>query len=1767
MQASFCQQLRAMVLRNYLLKRRNSSELLSELCFPIVCVLLIVIVKYAVRPQPRPAATFPVKPLTHFSIDTSKPIFVATPLLLKNDVSSMMQKISRRLNSVSFKLFYSEKSAEKEYLERQDEVSAGIMFEKATDNTSAGGIRYIIRMPLNSTASNSKVFSEDDWSCVENDDSKCEANFYLHSGHALLQTIIDGVLIEKETKTVLPNFDVKVQMMDIQEHLPDVAMIIPFYFMFAYSFFISCLTVNIVAEREERAREGMFMMGLRNSVFWASWSVLYFVIIAAVTVAITLVATLAKLFENSNMFLLFIMLMLYGLSIVALAFFLTTFFNKAHTAGAVTSLPTIIIAVLYVATIHTPELVDKQAVHIKGFTEWSLPALWLVCLFPPLAFAFAVELAVFLDTERGGMDFNTIYETEFPLLAPLLMLIADIFLYILLAVYLDHVIPHDSGPRYGPGYFLRSSYWCPQALTGEEGEVREEKRISGPNMEPVSQEMRTRRAITINNVTKTYGQRKTDFRKLLECIFPFCRRLARDEEVTAVRKLSLELYEGQITALLGHNGAGKTSVINMLSGLTRPSSGSATIYGYDVFSEAGMANIRGMCGICLQRHSLYPELTAAEHLQIFAALKGIPHDQISLEISQVLKAVGLTSNANVPSSVLTGGQKRKLAVALAIIGDPKVLLLDEPTTGMDPFSRRYLWSLLKNYKEGRVILLSTHFMDEADILADRKAILGKGKLQCVGSSLYLKHRFGMGYHLNMVVGHNCQPRKVTDFLEEYVRGVVYPRIHGKELAYTIPLSELDNFVQLFKALEETDGDGVTKAESLGILNYSVSMPTLEEVFLKLGTVRYVCVEEDGGGEITCSPTSKKTRLSVSTAPESQPYGSSVDPRPAIKAQDKNNKMTEPERPAVNAQGKSHEMTEPKKPEVEVQNSPVEPEASLSPDMSRMEVFPHRPVPNLPSSGAEMNPTRRRFFALLKLRFLKLLYSRGTLMTLFTLPMGFVAGILLTPRATNYPMKLSADLYVRPVNSTSQRPLPAFLLYDLVRDSISRDFCKALSADYAVRWYTAANISRVTRHFVGVRILATDSATGMIKSYAILYDFVAVHSLPAAINAISTALLRQAGSSRDIVASSKPWPSVLTEGSDTGFAFGLMVGLAFTLMAPSLGIFVISDRTSRCRNQLRISGVSPYLYWASTCLFGILVCLFPTALCIVIAFAAGVVSLTTVGAVVALVLLFMTSSQAYLVVVLFCCLCFNKEDTAKAITTNILSMCGMASYMAVAMLESVSQEKQAASFHVAFVCINPMYTVFGGVHYIHKVYRTVSLQARYPLLVDYFTFDSKIPVCLIANVVDTVLGYALLVLIDKCTLVGSIQETVGLSKPKYVENRAADDNNSPDEDEDVAVERMKVETLARMGIDNSNTVAYVRQLRREFSSTSRRTGREAANTDKVAVKNLSFAVNKGEVLGLMGHNGSGKTTTVRMMTGEIRPTCGSVVIARSQIRSNIGGGLMDVGFCPQIDALWEPLDLTDHLMIYAAIKGVPQRDTHHIVNYFIESLKLQPYRDKPVRRLSYGTRRKLSYAIAMLGNPKVVLLDEPSTGMDPRSKRFFWDTISSSFEGSDRGAILTTHYMEEADALCSRVGILVNGQLECLGPTQRLKSRFGKGYVLDVKLSAAHHMSQDNLKEVMARLENYLVEHFPNSRCLEKYGECALYKIPSEYVVLSSAFEAMENARRLFEVEYSFSQATLEQVFMHFARHEEDRPDGANQRRLMECGQSGTRLSETWQLSK
>jgi len=169
-------------------------------------------------------------------------------------------------------------------------------------------------------------------------------------------------------------------------------------------------------------------------------------------------------------------------------------------------------------------------------------------------------------------------------------------------------------------------------------------------------------------------------------------------------------------------------------------------------------------------------------------------------------------------------------------------------------------------------------------------------------------------------------------------------------------------------------------------------------------------------------------------------------------------------------------------------------------------------------------------------------------------------------------------------------------------------------------------------------------------------------------------------------------------------------------------------------------------------------------------------------------------------------------------------------------------------------------------------------------------------------------------------------------------------------------------------------------------------------------------------------------------------------------------------------------------------------------------------------------------------PQVVLLDEPSTGMDPKTKRFMWDTISQAFEGTNRGAILTTHYMDEADALCSKVAIMVGGKIKCIGSTQHLKNKFGQGYVLEVKL---HHTLENNQRN--EKLHQFVLSLFNDVEDPECFGDRYVYKITNDKVgQLSNVFAQIQQRKDYLGIEdYSFSQATLEQVFLRFAREQKE----------------------------
>lgn len=183
----------------------------------------------------------------------------------------------------------------------------------------------------------------------------------------------------------------------------------------------------------------------------------------------------------------------------------------------------------------------------------------------------------------------------------------------------------------------------------------------------------------------------------------------------------------------------------MLTGLLQPTEGRAEVFGLDICND--IETVRQMLGVCPQHDVLFDHLTPEDHLRLFAAFKGTESSKIEKLVQAMLKDIDLVGQKDQLAKTLSGGQKRKLSVAIAMIGDSKVIMLDEPTSGMDTSARRKLWEMLKRNKAGKIIILTTHYMEEADILGDRIAIMAEGEVQCTGSSLFLKNRYGVGYNL------------------------------------------------------------------------------------------------------------------------------------------------------------------------------------------------------------------------------------------------------------------------------------------------------------------------------------------------------------------------------------------------------------------------------------------------------------------------------------------------------------------------------------------------------------------------------------------------------------------------------------------------------------------------------------------------------------------------------------------------------------------------------------------------------------------------------------------------------------------------------------------------------------------------------------------------------------------------------------------------------------------------------------------------------------
>ncbi len=210
---------------------------------------------------------------------------------------------------------------------------------------------------------------------------------------------------------------------------------------------------------------------------------------------------------------------------------------------------------------------------------------------------------------------------------------------------------------------------------------------------------------------------------------------------TAVDHITFDVHAGEVFGFLGANGAGKTTAIRMLTGLLRPSGGSATVAGFDVATES--ESIKQVIGYMSQRFSLYDDLTVRENIELYAGIYGIPRAELRDRIARMLSQLGLEKSASDLVRSVPLGWKQKLAFSVALLHDPKVVFLDEPTSGVDPITRRQFWEMIyEAAHQGTTVLVTTHYMDEAEY-CDRISIMVAGKIEALGTPAELKRNAGV----------------------------------------------------------------------------------------------------------------------------------------------------------------------------------------------------------------------------------------------------------------------------------------------------------------------------------------------------------------------------------------------------------------------------------------------------------------------------------------------------------------------------------------------------------------------------------------------------------------------------------------------------------------------------------------------------------------------------------------------------------------------------------------------------------------------------------------------------------------------------------------------------------------------------------------------------------------------------------------------------------------------------------------------------------------
>ncbi|SPR00973.1 unnamed protein product (mitochondrion) [Plasmodiophora brassicae] len=1339
-------------------------------------------------------------------------------------------------------------------------------------------------------------------------------------------------------------------------------------------FYFNTITVRMVFEKEQEITRGYLLMGVSRSAYWAHWAVYFSMQSLAISLALAGILYLVRTAYYSSFGLVFIWMYLFMLGLVALAMLAASAIDKTDSITSVG-----LACVLTSGACYVP-------VAITG---------------APSAVLVVLSLFPWFASFTGG---DIINQYDYQGLA--------------LGITTDNVLPQS------PFGYIVIAQACSVVVLFTIAFYRLQQPQRATRLPPSPAAEQAAAAVNIEDPPTDFSA-IVDVRDLVVGFGP------PSKAFRAVDGLSLRINRGEVFTVLGHNGAGKTTTMSAISGELAPSSGAITFTFADgaTFERGDQCGTR--IGVCPQRDVIYDVLTARQHLTLFAALKGASAD----DVEAVLGQCGLAGHADRPAGDFSGGMKRKVTLAMALLGRPELVFLDEPTAGMDPVSRRSVWDMiLAVRRQGTTVVLTTHFMDEADLLSDRIAIVRRGRRIAQGSPLFLKNALGVGYTLTAVPSpgrtHDDVARVVASVLPN-ATATTSPTTGESPAdasAYALALGDEPRFATLLRALDDVSSD------------VSLQLTSLEDVFLS--TARESTSSENPP---VGAPQLAAAAIAVSTGP------------------------------------------------VRIRDAPADAVVVPVGDQQQLSSSSPPPPSPPPPSPQQQEERRRPPSAVSRLRTLVRLQvtlqrrNRRAMFFSFAFPaiilvVAFVVGGQYSGNAAQSPAPL--DL------------LPGVLAPAYV-GSPARVAVSGIDGGALGPPLTASSSS------AAYRAGGYDPATG-----ALLYN----SSLPAAaslmLSALSNAtLVAGAGSVR---VRNAPLPFRQGYVVDVG---ALLIPMLSSMAFAAFAYVCIQAAVWRHRHlstQLRLMGVSWRVQLLSFALQRLLVVFpFVAGLALVLAFATGSRLVGDGGRWLAFVLLLVLYAGAVLPFSLMLLPLMRSERQAVEVFPLIWNVVSIVPFILIWVL-SVSSD---STTRAASATMGNVLTVIPSIAYQTGIQRLLTLSsavgARPIRWSDTFSADPG------TGVLTQVLVLAAVALLS--TAVVLFQTRAPPLAPPTTTTVPTNGDDDDDDDENVRGEHVRA-------ADGGDAAGGIRALRLVKEFNGRR-----------VLDQMSIAVARSELFVLLGPNGAGKTTTMRVLTGEEPATSGRVHLGAQacatpdDFRRLYASGL--VGYCPQFDALFPEMSASEHLVLSARLRGLPLRPELDR----LDAVGLEPaLHHRPSAQLSGGGRRKISLALALSGDPGVLLLDEPSTGLDPASRRVTWQALKAARR---RGAalILSTHVMEEAEALATRVGIAINGRLRAVGTPASLSAQFCAFLSVEISSKAADGVVaflEDGAKAGDGPLQGVVVVERVRTRVRAQVPRAARTSLPAQLADLFHLFQG-ERARLHIDF-YSIAQMNLEQIFVRFA---------------------------------